>query len=54
MLIDSNITEYYRVNFQVVDILGISLTDLERMLPFERDIYIDLLTDKLKRENQQK
>lgn len=30
-----------------------SLTELENMIPFEREIYLMLLTDQLRRENEQ-
>jgi hypothetical protein len=40
------------MNFQLMKHHGWSLYDLEHMLPFERDIYVILLTQYLKDEAQ--
>ena len=50
---------YYTTNFSLIQHHKYSLTELENMLPWERDIYVNLLAayikeqnDKIKLENQ--
>lgn len=42
---------YYRTNFALVQHHKYSLTELEEMIPFERDIYVTLLAQHIKEEN---
>ena len=41
---------YYELNFALMQHHKYSLTELENMIPWEREIYIGLLTNQLKEE----
>ena len=43
---------YYTTNFALMQHHKYSLTELETMLPWERDIYISLLTQYIQEENE--
>ena len=43
---------YFRVNFALVQHHKYSLSELESMVPWEREIYVDLLLEHLKEERQ--
>ena len=47
-----SITTYYQTNFQLMQHHKYSLSELENMLPWERDIYTNLLLQHLKEENE--
>ena len=49
---NENLLNYYNTNFAMVQHHKYSLTELEEMMPFERDIYITLLGEFIKEENQ--
>jgi len=49
----NSISNYYLTNFALMQHHKYSLTDIEDMIPFERDIYVELLMDFLKREKEQ-
>jgi hypothetical protein len=49
---NDNLLNYYKTNFAMMQHHKYSLTELEEMIPFERDIYITLLTEFIKEENQ--
>ena len=42
----------YQTNFALMQYHKYSLDELENMIPFERDIYIALLVDYIKKENE--
>lgn len=42
----------YRSNFMMIHHFGYSLTEIENMLPFEYDIYLLLLQEQLKKEEE--
>ena len=42
----------YRMNFALMQYHGYSLTELENMIPFERDVYVSLLLQHLDQEKQ--
>ena len=42
---------FYKLNFSLMQYHKYSLTELENMMPWERDIYIALLKDHVEREN---
>lgn len=44
--------DYYKTNFDVTQYHRFSLTEVENMIPFERDLYIEMLAEKVKQENQ--
>ena len=43
---------YYQLNFQMMQHHKYSLTEIENMLPWERQIYISLLHDYIEKENK--
>ena len=47
-----NLVNYYKTNFAMVQHHKYSLTELEEMIPFEREIYVTLLIDHVKKENE--
>lgn len=52
MLAHENIINLYKTNFALVQHHKYSLTELEEMIPFERDIYVTLLAQHIKDENE--
>jgi len=51
-LSSDNLTNYYKTNFALMQHHKYSLTELEEMMPFEREVYILLLTQFIKEENE--
>ena len=47
-----NLRNYYTTNFALMQHHKYSLTELETMLPWERDVYISLLTQHIQEENE--
>jgi hypothetical protein len=47
-----NLTNYYQTNFALMQHHKYSLTELENMLPWERDIYVNMLMRYLEEENE--
>ena len=50
----TNLESYYKVNFALVQHHKYSLTEIENMMPWEREIYIGLLEKHIKEENERK
>ena len=52
-----NLENYFRLNFAMMQYHKYSLTEIENMMPWERDIYVGLLQahleDEKLKENQQ-
>ncbi len=48
-----NLLNYYKTNFALIHHHKYSLNEIENMIPFERDIYVDMLLDYLKKIEQQ-
>jgi len=46
-----DLESYYRINFALMQYHKYSLTELENMMPWERDIYLALLRDHIENEN---
>ena len=46
-----NLESYYRINFSLMQYHKYSLTELENMMPWERDIYIALLQQYIEEQN---
>lgn len=47
-----NLQNYYRTNFALMQHHKYSLTELESMMPWERDIYVSLLIQHIEEENE--
>ena len=52
MLCHDSLGNYFRVNFSLMQHYHYSLTELENMIPWEREIYLALLTQHIKEENE--
>ena len=46
-----DLESHYRINFALMQYHKYSLTELENMMPWERDIYLTLLKDHIEKEN---
>jgi len=49
-----NLQSFYKINFDMTQYHKFSLTEIENMIPFERDIFIMMLEDKIKKEEEQR
>ena len=47
----TNLESYYKLNFALMQHHKYSLTELENMIPWEREIYIHLLEQYVEEEN---
>ncbi len=47
-----NLVNYYKTNFLLMQEHKYSLTEIENMLPWEREIYIAMLVDYIEKENE--
>lgn len=48
----NNLVNYYTTMFSLIQHHKYSVTELEDMLPFERDIYVDMLMAYLKEQKE--
>ena len=46
-----DLESYYRINFALMQYHKYSLTELENMMPWERDIYVALLKNYIEEQN---
>ena len=46
-----NLESYYKVNFALMQRHKYSLTELENMIPWEREVYLSLLQQHIEEEN---
>jgi hypothetical protein len=46
-----NLASYYKTNFALIQHHKYSLTELENMIPWEREVYISLLQQYIEEEN---
>lgn len=49
----NNISNYYTTMFAMVQYHKYSLSELEDLIPYERDIYVELLIDHLEKEKEE-
>ena len=54
MLYHTSIDSTLETNFSLMQHHNYSLSDLENMLPWEREIYVDMLITYIKEENERK
>ena len=52
MLSHDSLFNYYETNFALMQHHKYSLTELENMMPWEREIYVNLLMKWIKEENE--
>tara|TARA_B100000965_G_scaffold214485_1_gene179335 strand:+ start:8920 stop:9096 length:177 start_codon:yes stop_codon:yes gene_type:complete len=46
-----NLESYYKLNFALIQHHKYSLTEIENMMPWERDVYVTLLRQHIEEEN---
>ena len=51
-MIHMDLEAYFRLNFALIQYHKYSLTEIENMMPWERDIYVELLKQHLKEEKE--
>lgn len=52
MLSHESLVNYYKTNFALMQYHKYSLTELENQIPFEREIYVEMLIKYLEEEKQ--
>ena len=48
----TNLESYFKINFALIQHHKYSLTEIENMMPWERDVYVMLLQNHLEEEEQ--
>ena len=51
-LCHENLANYYKLNFALMQYHKYSLTELEEMIPFEREVYVYMLIEYLEEEKK--
>lgn len=51
-MIHNNLPNYYRVIFALAQHHKYSISEIENLIPFERDLYVDMLLEYLEEEKQ--
>ena len=46
----TNLESYYKINFALIQHHKYSLTEIENMIPWERDVYVEMLRAHLEEE----
>lgn len=54
MLCHDTLVNHYKTNFLLHKNYGYSLTELDNMIPYEREIYIGMLLQHLEKQRQEK
>lgn len=52
MLSHDNLFNYYQLNFALMQFHKYSLTELDEMLPWEREVYVGLLSKQIREEQE--
>jgi hypothetical protein len=52
MLSHDNLSNYYKTNFALMQHHNYSLSELDSMMPWEREIYVGLLSEFLQKEKE--
>ena len=52
MLGHDSLGNFYKTNFNLMQIHKYSITELENMMPWERSLFIDLLKEHIKEQNE--
>lgn len=47
-----NLESYYRITFSMVQFHKWSLTEIENLMPWERDVYVSMLIKHIEEEEQ--
>ena len=51
MMSHTSLENYYKTNFALMQYHKYSLTELENMMPWEREVYVSLLQQHIEEEN---
>ena len=51
-MVHMDLENYYRLNFALMQYHKYSLTEIENLIPWERDIYVSLLQQHLEEEEE--
>jgi hypothetical protein len=51
-MVHMDLANYYKLNFALIQYHKYSLTEIENMMPWERDVYVTLLEQHLEEERQ--
>lgn len=51
MLSNDSMVSHYQMNFLLKYHHGYSLTELDNMIPFEREVYVSMIAAQVKKEN---
>ena len=51
-MIHMDLEAYFRLNFALMQYHKYSLTEIENMMPWEREIYVDMLINHVQEENK--
>ena len=54
MLCHTDLSEYYKILFAMAQHHKYSIDEIERMIPYERDIYFSMLIDFIEKQNSEK
>ncbi len=49
-----SLASYYKMTFALMQHHKYSLTELDNLIPWEKDIYVTMLTDYIKEENEKR
>jgi hypothetical protein len=52
-LVHETLSNHYKINFELMQSHNFSLTDLDNMLPYEREIYVELLNQMIEKKNEE-
>ena len=52
LLSHNTLSNYFQLNFSLIKQSGFSLTEIENMVPWEREIYVTLLKQQMDQERQ--
>jgi hypothetical protein len=50
----NNLENYYKTTFSMAQHHKYSISEIENLIPFERDLYVDMLLDYLKKLEEEK
>jgi hypothetical protein len=51
-MVHMNLESYYKLNFSLLQYHKYSLTEIENLIPWEREVYVELLKAHLEEEKQ--
>lgn len=51
-LCHDSLVNYYKMNFALMQYHKYSLSDIENMIPFEREVYVGMLVQHIQEENE--